>query len=186
MYVLTLIAFALVISMVPFSIALNSSVYRCIEQKEAYSMSLVFAIFHAVMAALGWGVGYAVKGLLGSMTIAVALFIMFFMALRYFSDSRRKGREVRTMAVENMRILVGFAIVTGINTLLLGISLGLLYEGWLDFTGMVAAMVFLFSRFGVFAGKHGWLNLGRSAETLGSFLLLGIGIIILLQYLELI
>jgi putative Mn2+ efflux pump MntP len=109
---------------------------------------------------------------------------MFFMTLRYFTDSRRKSRAARTMGVENMRILFGFAIVTGINTLLLTISLGLLYTGWLDFAGIVAALVLLLTRFGVFAGKRGWMNMGRTAELLASILMIALAVVILLQYLN--
>lgn len=184
MYAITFIAFALIISAVPFSVALNSSVYRCIEWKEALRIALVFALFHAAMAAVGWGVGYGIKGWLGSMSVPVALFILLFMALRYFADARRKGREARTMTVENIRILMGFAMVTSINTLLLGIGLGILYSGWLDFAGIVAALVFLIARFGVLAGKKGWMNLGKVGETMGSMLLFGITIFVLLQYLK--
>ena len=184
MYALTFIAFALIISAVPFSVALSSSVYRCIEWKEALRIALVFALFHAVMAAVGWGVGYGIKGWLSNMAVPVALFIVLFMALRYFVDARRKGREARTMAVENMRILLGFAMVTSINTLLVCIAMGILYTGWLDFAGIVAAIVFLVTRLAVLAGKQGWTNLGRLVETAASLLLFGIGVFILLQFLE--
>jgi len=185
LYELTFTVFAFIISMVPFSVALNSSVYRCIEWKESLRIALVFAVFHALMAAAGWGVGYAVKGWLHSMDIPIALFIMFFMALRYFVDARRKARELRTITVENIRILFSFAIVTGINTLLLGISLGILYPGVFHFIWILFAMVFMLSVFGIRAGKRGWMNLGRTAETLGSLLLFGAGIFILLQFLKL-
>jgi putative Mn2+ efflux pump MntP len=186
MYFLTIITFAFVISMVPFSVALSSSIYRCIEWKESLLMAFMFAVIHGVMAMVGWGLGYATRGWLTSMGTPVAITIMLFIALRYFIDARRKGREARTITVKNMKILLGFATVTAINTLLLGIGLGILYSGWLDFIGVVFAVVFLVTRFGILAGKRGWMNLGRTAETVGSLLLFGITIAILLQYLKLI
>lgn len=186
MYTLTLIVFALIISAVPFSIALTSSVYRCIEWKEALRIALVFALSHAAMAAIGWGVGYGVKAWLSTMGVPVALFIMFFMALRYFTDARRKSQEARTLAVKDMRILMGFALVTSINTLLLGISLGIVYSGWLEFAGMVAVIAFLVTRFGIYAGKQGWLRIGRVVESLASLLLIIVTIFILLQFIKLV
>ena len=184
MYLLTLAAFAFIIAMVPFSVALSSSVYRCIQWKEGFRIALVFAMFHAVMAAVGWGAGYSVKPWLHTMAVPVSLFIFFFMALRFFVDARRKGPESRTLVVENMRILVGFAIVTGINTLLLSISLGLLYPGVLKLAGIVFAMVFLITLVGIRTGKKARMNTGRVAETIGSMLLTVISIFILLQYLK--
>jgi len=186
MYVLTLIAFSIIISLVPFSVALSSSVYRCIEWKEAMRIALVFTVFQSVMAAIGWGIGYAVKGWLHNMAVPVAVFTMFFIGLRYFADSRRKGREMRTMAVENMRILLGFAFVTSINTLLLGISMGILYTDLMNFIGILFSVVFLMTVVGIRAGKMGWMNLGKAVEMAGGLLLFGISIFILVQYLKLV
>lgn len=186
MFLLTLSAFAFVISMVPFSVALGSSIYRCIEWKEALRIALVFSTAQALMAAAGWGLGHAVKGWLHDMAVPMAVLIMLFIGLRYFLDSRRLGREMRTIAVENMRILLGFAFVTGINTILLSISLGVLYTGWWSFIRILFLVVFIMTILGIGVGKRGWTGLGRTAEMLGGILLFGISIFILLQFLKMI
>ena len=184
MPLLPLIAFSFLLSLVPFSVALSSSVYRCIVWKEALKIALAFAITQAAMAALGWSIGFAVRGLLHAMAVPVGVMIIFFIGLRLSLDSRRLGREHRTMAVENMRILMGFALVISINTALLGLGLGVLYPGIMTLAAFIFGMVFLMTITGVQAGKKGMMNLGRTAEMLSGGGLVVIAVIIMLQYLK--
>jgi len=123
---------------------------------------------------------------LHEMGIPVAVMILFFIGFRYVADSRRVRKEMRTIAVENMRILLGFAFVTSINTLLLGICIGILYAGLGHLMGILFSMVFLLTVVGVRFGKLGWMNLGKLAELTGGILLFGIGAFILIQYLKLV
>lgn len=186
MYYLTLITFALIISMVPFSVALSSSVYRCIEWKETFKIALVLGLFHSMMAVIGWGIGYSIKGFFYDMKLPVALFVMLFIAFRLFMDSRRQNRQLRIIIADETRILVSFGLVTSINTALLGISLGMLYSGLLPLAGFVFGIVFILSILGVRIGKLGMMKMGWVAELLGSLGLLAAGIFILLQYLKMV
>jgi putative Mn2+ efflux pump MntP len=186
MHYLTLLTFSLIIGMVPFSVALSSSVYRCIEWKETFRIALVFALIQTVMTAMGWGIGFSVKGLFYDMRIPVALMIMFFIAVRLFFDSWRKNRQIRIIISEDRRILLSFGLVTSINPALLGISLGMLYPGFLALSGFVFGVVFILVILGVRIGKLGMMNLGWIAEVLGALGLLIASCLILMQYLKLI
>jgi putative Mn2+ efflux pump MntP len=184
MNLLPLIFFSLILSLLPFSVALSSSVYRCIAWKEALRIAIVFALFQAAMAAIGWLIGYGIKGLLHDLTVPVAVVIIFFIGFRMFMDAIRLGREHRTMAVEDNRILFGFAFVISINTALLGMGIGILFKEILILAGLIFAMVFMMTIIGVRAGKMGMINLGRSAEMTGGVGLFIIALVIILQYLK--
>ena len=184
MNILAYIVITFLLSLVPFSVALSSSVYRCIVWKEAFRIGLVFALVQAIMIILGWLIGFAVKGMLYSMATPVAAFIIFLVGARIFLDAVRLGREQRTMAVENNRILLGFAFVTSINTLLLGMGMGIIYKEPLVIAGLMAGMVFFLTIIGIQAGKRGMMNLGRTAESLSGAGLVMISIVIVLQYLK--
>jgi putative Mn2+ efflux pump MntP len=184
MLLLTLIIFSFILSLVPFSVALSSSVYRCIIWKEALRIAFFFALFQVAMLAIGWVIGYSIKGLFHDMKIPVAVLIIIFIGVRMFADSRRLSRENRTMAVESRRILMGFAFVISINTALLSMGLGILYQDILILLGFVFGIVFLMTIAGIQAGKRGMMNLGKTAETIGGICLFLIGAIIILQYLE--
>ena len=138
------------------------------------------------MMAFGWVIGFNIKGLFHDLKIPVAVMIIFFIGARMFADSRRLGRDNRTMAVESRRILMGFAFVISINTALLGMGLGILYPDIMILSGLVFGFVFLMTIAGVQAGKRGMMNLGRTAETLGGVGLFLMSVIIVLQYLKII
>jgi manganese efflux pump family protein len=186
MLLVTYILFAFVLSLVPFSVALSSSVYRCIEWKEALRIALILSLFQAGMLMVGWVIGYGIKGLLHSMAVPVAVLIILFIGVRYFLDAKRLGRALRTMAEENSRILLGFAFVISINSLLLGMGLGILYTDILSLAGLVFAMVFFMTIIGIRLGKRGMMNLGNTAEMSGGLFLIIISIVIILQYLKII
>jgi manganese efflux pump family protein len=181
---LPLIIFAFLLSSIPFSVAVNSSVYRCIQWKESLRIAFYFALFQVAMVAVGWLIGHNIKGLFHDLNIPVAILIILFIGSRIFADARRLKKESRTIAVENMRILIGFAFVISINTALLSMGLGILYPDILILEGFVFVVVFLMTIAGVQAGKRGLLNLGRLAETVGGTGLILMGVIIALQYLK--
>jgi len=182
-YILYLVI-ALILSLLPFSVALSSSVYRCIVWKEALRIAMVFAVFQLAMLATGWAIGNSVKGLLTNMAVPVAVMIIFIIGVRLFLDSRRLGWEHRTISEEKSRILLGFAFVISINTALLGMGIGILYPDILILGGLVFAMVFLMTIAGIQAGKRGMINLGQTAEMAGGAGLIVISVIIILQYLK--
>jgi len=184
MSLLPLFLISFLISLLPFSVALSSSVYRCIVWKEALRIALTFAFFQAGMLALGWVIGFGIKGLLHSLAVPVGALIIFFIGFRIFMDAVRLGREHRTMAVENNRILLGYAFVISINTALLGMGLGIIYKEILFLAGFVLAATFLMSIIGVQAGKKGLMKLGRVAESVAGLSLIIICVIIVLQYLK--
>ena len=184
MTVYPLIIFSFLLSLVPFSVGLNSSVYRCIQWKEALRIAFYFALFQLGMVAIGWLIGFNIKGLFHDLQIPVAILIIIFIGARMFADARRLKKENRTMAVENRRILIGFSFVIRINTALLSMGLGILYRDILILAAFVFAMVFLMTIAGVQAGKRGMMNLGRAAETVGGTGLFLMGAIIILQYLK--
>jgi manganese efflux pump family protein len=186
MTLLPLIVFSFILSLVPFSVALSSSVYRCIQWKEAIRIAFFFAVFQVIMMSIGWIIGYNIKGLFHDLKIPVAVVIIIFIGARMFADSRRLSRENRTMAVESMRILMGFAFVISINTALLIMGIGILYHDVFILAGFIFGIVFLMTILGVQAGKRGMLNLGRTAEAVGGVSLFLISAIIILQYLEII
>ena len=186
MNLLAYLAISFLLSLLPFSVALSSSVYRCIVWKEALRIAIVFAFFQVFMVAVGWAIGFGIKGLLHDMTVPVGVMVIFFIGARMFLDSRRLGRENRTMAVEDRRILLGFAFVISINTALLGMGIGILYTDILVLAGFLFGMVFIMTIAGVQAGKRGMMNLGRTAEMIGGIGLIVISVIIILQYLKII
>jgi putative Mn2+ efflux pump MntP len=184
MSLLPFIIFSLLLSFVPFSVALSSSIYRCIQWKEALRIAFVFAIFQVAMMALGWILGFSIKVFLYGLAVPVAAMIVFYIGARMFLDSRKMRKENRTMAVENNRILFGFAFVISINTALTGMGLGIIFNDILIFSGFIFLIVFLMTLLGIQAGKRGMMNLGLTLEMLGGIGMIILSIVIVLQHLK--
>jgi putative Mn2+ efflux pump MntP len=180
------IIISLILSLVPFSVALSSSIYRCINWKETFRIAGTFAVLQAIMLSVGWLIGFSIQGLLYSLAVPVAIMIVFFISFRMIADSRRYGWEHRTITVGTRNMLFSFAFVTSINGTLLGLGLGMLYPKVLLWAGVIFCSVFLMIVAGIRAGKRGMINIGRSAELSGGLSLLVVGILILLQYLKIV
>jgi putative Mn2+ efflux pump MntP len=184
MQLLIFFLISFLISTVPFSVALSSSIYRCILWKEALRIALAFALFQAGMLLTGWVIGYGIKGLLNEMAVPVGALIILYIGVRMLIDSRKLDWKHRTMINEHIRILLGFAFVISINTVFLSMGLGILYHNILFLAGFVFVIVFLMTIIGVQAGKQGMMNLGRTAELIGGAGLIIICAIIVLNYLK--
>jgi manganese efflux pump family protein len=186
MHLLSIILITLLLSLVPFSVAAGTSIYRCIVRKEALRIALAFAVFQALMTALGWVIGFGIKSMLADLFEPVAALIIFFTGIRIFLDSRKPEREHRIMKVENMKILLIFSVIISINTAMLGMGLGIIYDNVLILSGLIFALVFIAVILGVRAGKRGMMNIGKSAELLSGTGLIMVSIVIILQFLKII
>ena len=173
-----IIAFSLSASC--FSVALNSSVYRCIEWGETFRMAFIFAVAQSLMMGLGWLIGSAIAGWLSDMAFPIAIMILFFIGARIFLESRRGNPVQRIIPEDNFRWMAGYAFLVGINTFLSGIGLGIL-------TGMIwhsiiilAGGAILLTILGIRLGKTGAIRSSRFTEALAgiALILLALGVLV--------
>lgn len=176
-----IIIIALSLSVSCFSVALNSSVYRCIEWGETIRMAFIFAIAQALMLGLGWLIGYAIAGWLGDMAFPIAIMILFFIGARLFMESRRRSTDHRIIPADNTRWLSGFAFLTAINTFLTGIGLGILTGSIWHSVAVIAALAFFITIFGIRLGKTSVIRSARTAEALAgiALVLVALGVVVI-------
>ena len=134
-------------------------------------MAFIFAFAQALMLGLGWLIGYAIAGWLSDMAFPIAIMILLFIGARLFMESRRRSPEHRIIPADNMRWTAGFALLTGINTFLTGIGMGIL-------TGMIwhsviilTALAFFITILGIRLGKTSVIRSARTAEALAGIAL---------------
>lgn len=178
---IAIIIIALSLSTSCFAVALNSSVYRCIEWGETLRMAFIFAFAQALMLGLGWLIGDAIAGWLRDMAFPMAIMILFFIGARLFMESRRKNPEHRIILADNMRWLTGFAFLTGINTFLTGISLGILTDQIWHIVFILAAIVWPITILGVRLGKNSVIRSVQTAEAFAgiALVLVALGAVVL-------
>jgi putative Mn2+ efflux pump MntP len=177
---------ALSLSMICFSVALKSSIFRCIKWPESLAMSFLFALFQALMLALGWLTGFALSGWFFRLGVPIALLLILFLSARMIMDSRRAAEAQRIIAARSGRLLMGFSLVISINAFLLGLGLGLMIrQTWILYI-TVFSVVFMISLAGSRMGRRGFARLPMLAEATGGLILLLLAVILLLQYLKII
>lgn len=178
------ILLALALSMVAFSVAVNSSIFRCIKTKEGLDISITFALFQGIMIALGGWIGKAIGTLLDQMANAIAIFLLLIIGMRMMFESRRVMLEVRTMRVRNSKMLLSFSFLVSVNAFLVGLSLGMIMESLFTPGLYLAGMTFVLTFIGIKAGRAGMTNISRHAEMIGGILLIIVGVTMVLQYLK--
>ncbi len=177
-----LLAFAL--SMVSFSVAVNSSIFRCVKTNEGLGISISFALFQAGMIAVGWLLGRAIGSLLDQMQSSIAIFLIIIIGFRMILDSRRVLLEVRTIRYKNFSLLLGYSFLVSVNALMIGMSLGMILESIFLPAVYLFGMTLIVTFIGLKAGRAGMVNLSRHAEMAGGILLIVVGVTLVLQLLK--
>lgn len=172
--------------MAGFHIALRSSIFRCIQVNESLVIPASFALFQVVMTAMGWTIGNALTGWLGKIAPTVAILVFLLVGTRMMLEARKVPDEQRTMAVNHFKVLMGFSLISSINSFLAGISLGILQTNLRLLSAIVIVSALVTTYTGIRLGKIGFLKAGRIAETVGGIGLILVGIVVLLQFLKII
>jgi putative Mn2+ efflux pump MntP len=175
---------ALALAMVPFSVALYSSAYRCIEINESFEIGIFFSFFQGGLLLLGWLTGYALAGYFSSLAFPVASMIFLFIGIKLFSESRKPVPEKRTYPARNFRLLTGFSVAISINAFLVGIGNGLVESNWMIMTVSLVFMTYFFSLLGVRIGKKGRFNTARNSEIAGGVIMLAMSAFMIVQYIK--
>jgi putative Mn2+ efflux pump MntP len=175
---------ALALAMLPFSVALFSSAYRCIELNESFGIGVFLSFFQAFLLMLGWWIGYSFSAFFGSMTFAVASMVFIFVGVKMFFDARRAAPERRTYATKDIKILTGFALVVSINGFLIGTALGMIGTMILLNAAIQVFITYLFVLIGIRMGKMGAYRAALRAESFGAALFLVMAVYMIIQYIK--
>lgn len=177
---------ALALAMVPFSVALYSSAYRCIEMNESFEIGIFFSFFQGGLLLLGWLIGYALSGFFSSLAFPVASMIFLFIGIKLFSESRKPVPEKRTYPSRNIRLLIGFSVAISINAFLVGIGNGLIESNWMIMAASLVFMTYLFALLGIRIGKKGRYKTARSSEIMGGVIMLAMSVFMIVQYIKMV
>ena len=178
-----IIILAIGLSMVNFSMAFLSSFFKCQDVPGTLKISIVQAGFQAGLFVLGWLVALPFRSWLGQMAWPLVIFIFLMLGLKMILISRKARPTERAFDLSQSRILVGVAFASGINAFIIGMALGLINAGLMPFLPVLAIASFVLTVLGVVLGKvSGNIKYGQVAESIGGFLVIFIGIMLLLSF----
>jgi putative Mn2+ efflux pump MntP len=153
--------------------------------RQAVRMAAFFGGFQFVMPVLGWLAGARLLGLIRDVDHWVAFGLLAFVGGRMVHEAFEKGEEDeagRPDRTQGARLVV-LALATSIDSLAVGLSLGVVGTRVLYPAAIIGATSFAFTIVGAKLGPIVGRVVGRRAELLGGLILIGIGVKILIEHL---
>lgn len=170
------VVIAIALSVTAFSVALNTSIFRCLKGGESILIALTFGVFHVLMFSIGWLIGHSMQNLLSELSWPIGIFLFILIGARMIIDYKKVQSDRRTIAVKDARLILGFGLVTATNAFIVGIGMGFMIANVfiMAVTLFIAAMVLVF--LGIWLGKKGLMNIWKPLELSGGIILILAGL----------
>ena len=182
-----IIIIAVGLSMISFSMAFLSSFFKCQDLPGTLKISFFQAAFQAAMYTLGWLLSLSFKAWLSQMAWPLVIFILVLLGLKMLLVSRKAKPAEKAFDLSQFRILIGVSLAASINTFIIGLAMGLINVDLIPAMPIIALASFVLSILGVILGKvSGNVKYSQLAEAIGGFLIIFIGIMLMVQYINLI
>jgi putative Mn2+ efflux pump MntP len=158
---------------------------RGLTMKQAVRMAAFFGGFQFVMAVAGWFAGDKLLALIKSFDHWVAFGLLAVIGGRMIHESFGLSEEERASRPDQARgiRLVILALATSLDSLAVGLSLGVVQTGILFPAAVIGATSFALTIIGAKLGPVIGRLVGRRAEFVGGLILIGIGVKILIEHL---
>jgi len=152
------------------------------DRREALILPVLFGVFQAGMAALGWGLGAWGGPYLEAWDHWIAFVLLAGIGVKMLVDAWR-GTAADEAPKTGAVVLLGLAVATSIDAAAAGISLPLIpVSPWLALA-LIGGVTFACSAIGFLVGRTAGRWLGGKLTLVGGLILIGIGVRILVQHL---
>ncbi len=179
---ITLIGLGLTGDTLAVSVTTGLSIKR-IRFVEALRIAIVLAFFQALMPLLGWFLGTQIREYIIEFDHWVAFILLFLIGGKMILESLKKEGEKTEFNPLKTMVLIGIAVATSIDALVVGVSFAFIDVDIFLSIGIIWFLTFMVSMIGVFIGKKTGNLFGKKVEFLGGMILIGIGAKILIQHL---
>ncbi len=161
---------------------------RQLNWKNAVIIGLFFGGFQAAMPLIGWLLGKQFESLITSVDHWIVFGLLAFIGGKMMYDALKGGEDDACTVEETLdyRQLVMLSFATSIDALAVGISFAFLQVSVLPSVGLIGITTFLLSILGVVIGQRFGSKYQNKATLLGGVVLIGIGLKILLEHLNII
>jgi manganese efflux pump family protein len=180
---LTVLLIAISLSFDTFAVSVSSGlVLRQIDFWKATRIALTLAVFQALMPLIGWIAGTGIKDMAENFDHWIAFGILTLLGGKMIWESFKSDPEERSFNPLDPKVMVGMAIATSIDALVVGFSFALLNYHILFSIGLIGLVTYVVAMLGMLFGKKVGARNGRRMEILGGIMLFLIGLKILLQH----
>ncbi len=184
MELLTILLIAIGLSFDTFAVSVSSGlILRKIEFLDACKIAVTLAVFQALMPVLGWLAGSGIKDYAEDFDHWIAFGILSLLGGKMIYESFNTDPEDRSFNPLDIKIMIGMAIATSIDALIVGFSFALLNYKILLSVGIIGVVTYIVAMLGMLFGKKIGARMGRRMEMLGGVMLIIIGLKILIEHL---
>lgn len=184
MNLLELFLIAVGVSMDAFAVAICKGLsLRKANFKNAGIVGLYFGIFQATMPLIGYLLGVQFQDKIRAIDHWIAFILLGMIGFHMIKESRDKTCEPTDNGL-GFKSMFFLAIATSIDALAIGITFAFLQVNIVPAVSFIGIVTFAFSFIGVKIGNILGMKLKSKAEFIGGLILIGMGIKILLEHLE--
>ena len=181
---LLLIAFSL--SFDSFAVSVCSGLSLCrkhLKITDALKISLTLGIFQGLMPALGWFLGFAIKGYIEKADHWIAFGLLTFLGAKMIIEGRIPVKDKKIKNPTQWRVIIPMAIATSIDAFAVGISFSFFYKNILFPALLIGLITIGVSLTGIYMGRKAGSKFAGKAEIAGGLILIIIGLKILIEHL---
>lgn len=150
---------------------------------KAFWLAFIMAFFHALMPFIGWLAGKEFKILIAGFDHWIAFVLLFLIGGKMIYEGwKNHGNNPSSFCLSDVYMIIGIAIATSIDALIIGISFGLLEVAVWEPIIVIASVVFIISFTGVMIGKYIGNQYSHGFEIAGGVILISIGLKILIEH----
>ncbi len=179
---LILIGIGLSIDSLAASITTGACCKR-IKTKHIFKVAVFMAVFQGGMPYVGWLIGSSFKAAIEDYDHWIAFFLLFLIGFKLIYEGLTESDEnYSSFNPSNNLLLIGMAIATSIDALVVGISFGLIEINIYLAMLIIGVLTFIFSTSGVVIGRKIGNKINAGIDVFGGIVLIGLGVKILLSH----
>lgn len=146
-------------------------------------VALLMALFQGTMPWVGWIIGHSFKILIADLDHWIAFVLLLGIGGKLIYEGIKSANNCDAGLISTSTlILIGMAIATSIDALIIGVSFGLMEINiWLAML-VIGTSTFIFSSLGVIVGKKIGDRLSKGIEIAGGLVLILLGAKILIEH----
>ena len=151
--------------------------------RNALKVASFMAFFQALTPLIGWLAGSSFQHYIESFDHWVAFLLLLAIGGKMIYEGvKHKDKEKKSFSPTTNLMLIGMAIATSIDALIVGIGFGLLEVSIIIPVLIIGGLTFLFSALGVLLGNKIGIRYNSGLEIFGGIILAGLGIKILVDH----
>jgi putative Mn2+ efflux pump MntP len=150
---------------------------------QALRIAIVLAFFQAFMPLLGWFLGTQIREFIIDFDHWIAFILLNLIGGKMIIESSKKENEKKEFNPLNTMVLIGIAVATSIDALVVGVSFAFIRVDIFLSVVIIWLLTFIVSMIGIYIGKKTGDLFGKKVEILGGIILIGIGAKIVIQHL---